>query len=370
MKTTVTKGSYRSGTEYWLVTCFPFPGERGERKFFPDKRSADEFITDLYRESSETRPIPELLKLEARDFEKLLQPHGWTLRRAVEYVLKNAIPFEQKPVIRDAVALYLDEQKSLGLAKETIWDIKYRTAVFAAKFGDRHLHEVTLEDYSKWKQELANQYAPRSVGHFLRHASSFIRWSIPYGYCSHNFITALKKPKVKQKRPQVLTCHQVEALFEIAFRHGLLAWAVLGTLVGIRPGEMRLLGRLGDVLNLAEGYIKVDGDAFSPEERRVIRLEGDLRKALTAWLSRCRLEDPIVPQPERKHVEALRQELGFWSHNVMRHTAASLHYAFFENAGKTMKMLGHSPTSDVFDKHYKALLTRAEAKAVYALRPS
>jgi integrase len=98
-------------------------------------------------------------------------------------------------------------------------------------------------------------------------------------------------------------------------------------------------------------------------------LEGDWGEALTAWLHRCPPEASIVPWPERRHVEALRGELGFWSPDVMRHTAASAHYARFADVGKAMKMLGHSGNSEVFHKHYKGLMTRAEAKAIYALRP-
>ena len=53
-----------------------------------------------------------------------------------------------------------------------------------------------------------------------------------------------------------------------------------------------------------------------------------------------------------------------------RHTAASAHYAFFQDQGKTMKMLGHTGKPDIFHNHYKALLKRAEAATLYALRPS
>ena len=153
MKVTVTKGKYPTGTEYLLVTCYPLPGKRGKRKFCRDQQAVDEFITEVDCESSESRAIPERLKLEARDCDRILQPHGWTLQRAVDYVVQNVIPFEKKPPVREAVAFYLGEQEARGLAKETLWDLKYRMGVFAAKFGDRHLHELTIDDYSKWMKD-------------------------------------------------------------------------------------------------------------------------------------------------------------------------------------------------------------------------
>jgi hypothetical protein len=122
----------------------------------------------------------------------------------------------------------------------------------------------------------------------------------------------------------VFRCQRVKALFEVAQKHSLLTWSVLGTLLGMRPCELRVLGRLRDILNLDERYITVDHESFAPSERRIIELEGEWGEAVIAWLRACKMDDPIVPWPERRHVEALREELGFWSDNVMRHTAGSV----------------------------------------------
>jgi hypothetical protein len=54
----------------------------------------------------------------------------------------------------------------------------------------------------------------------------------------------------------------VQKLFEIAPKHGLLAWSVLGTLAAIRPCELRVLGRLRDVFDLDEKVITVSQRVF------------------------------------------------------------------------------------------------------------
>ena len=193
--------------------------------------------------------------------------------------------------------------------------------VFVAKFGDKHLHELKVEDYSHWMKNLASEgYEQRGITHFLSRASGFVNWGVARGYCVGNALDALQWPKVKSTKPGAFRSQKVKTLFEIAPKHGLLSWAVLGTLVAVRPCELRVLGRLRDVLNLEEGHLIVDHESFAPSERRVIDLEGEWGEAVTAWLRVCNAEDPIVPWPERRHVEALRAELGFWSPDVMRHT--------------------------------------------------
>jgi hypothetical protein len=370
VKVTVTTGTYReSSTKYWLVR-YHLPDGTLKRKFFPDKKSAENFADTKRGESNDAAMIPEALKFEAAECAKLLPP-GWTIRRSVEHVLQHVIPFEKKPCIRDVIATYLTEQAARGLAPDTLSEMRHRMKVFEATFGGMRLHDLKLEDYSQWMQELAAQgYEAQGIRHFLKRAHGFIKWAIPRGYCVGNPLDALNRPIVKRGKAVVFRLARAQKLFEIAPKHGLLAWSVLGTLAAIRPCELRVLGRLRDIFNPDEKTITVDHEEFAASERRVIELEGEWGDAVIAWLKVCKMDDPIVPWPERRHVEALREELGFWSHDVMRHTGASAHYAFFSDVGKTMKMLGHAGDTQVFHKHYKALMTRKEAGAIYALRPS
>jgi hypothetical protein len=371
VKVTVTTGKYReSGTKYWKVR-YVLPNGKPERKFFPDKQSAENFADTKRRESDDAAMIPEALKFEAAECAEKLQPHNWTIRRATDYVLERVIPFENKPCIRNLIPIYLKEQAARGLAKDTMSEMRHRMKVYGETFGEQHLHELKLEDYSEWMQALASAgYEAQGIRHFLKRVHGFIKWAIPRGYCVGNPLAALQRPIVRSRRPVVFRLPRVQKLLEIAPKHGLLTSSVLGTLAAIRPCELRVLGRLRDIFNPDEKLITVDHESFAASERRVIELEGEWGDAVIAWLQDCKMDDPIIPWPERRHVEALRKELGFWSHDAMRHTGASAHYAFFSDVGKTMKMLGHARDQKVFHNHCKALMTRKEAKALYALRPS
>jgi hypothetical protein len=106
---TVTTGTYRSGSPYWLVR-YRLPDGKLIRKFFPDSQSAEDYAECLGRESVDARSIPEALKFEAAECAEKLRSHNWTIRRATEYVLQNIIPYEGKPLIRNAVVDYMEDQ--------------------------------------------------------------------------------------------------------------------------------------------------------------------------------------------------------------------------------------------------------------------
>ncbi len=326
------------------------------------------------RESFDAALIPEALKFEAAECAKILRPHGWTIRQATEYIAEHVIPFETKPVIAEAVRKYLDEEAARGLATITMAELRHRLLKFSNRFGDQRLHELTLEDFGDWMQELVDDgYEPRGVSHFISKVSSFVgSWAVPRRYCEHNLLVDLRRPTVKWKKPCIFKVDGLKALLEIAPKHGLLQWAVLGCLCGIRPHEIRRLD--WSAVHLDDRHIIVDAEKSKTSERRVIELDGAWGDCVTDWLRLCDPDKPLTPWPERRHVEALRAELearGFaWGHDILRHGAASVHLAYFQDAGKTMKMLGHVGDPRVFDSHYKALLTRADAVNIYALRPS
>ena len=62
-------------------------------------------------------------------------------------------------------------------------------------------------------------------------------------------------------------------------------------------------------------------------------------------------------------------KLGFeaWPKDILRHTAASMLMATWEDEGKVAATLGNSPT--ILHAHYRELVTRAEAKRCWGIGP-
>ena len=117
----VRKSKYKSGRKCWVVDIIKPNGGR-ERKFFPDEQSAKTEAEVRRRESFDAALIPEALKFEAAECAKILEPQGWTIRRATEYVAKYVIPYAQKPPIAEVVKKYLAETEARKLDKVTLTD--------------------------------------------------------------------------------------------------------------------------------------------------------------------------------------------------------------------------------------------------------
>jgi hypothetical protein len=71
----------------------------------------------------------------------------------------------------------------------------------------------------------------------------------------------------------------------------------------------------------------------------------------------------------RRRLEALAEAAGVpWLPNGLRHSFATYHIALYEDAGKTALALGHTDPALTF-RHYRALRTKEEAEAYFAIRP-
>ena len=58
-----------------------------------------------------------------------------------------------------------------------------------------------------------------------------------------------------------------------------------------------------------------------------------------------------------------------WIQDGPRKTFASAHYALHGDAAKLAAILGHTGGHDVLFRHYRGLMTKAEGKRFFALRP-
>jgi integrase len=58
-----------------------------------------------------------------------------------------------------------------------------------------------------------------------------------------------------------------------------------------------------------------------------------------------------------------------WDANAMRHSFGSYHYAKYGNSVETARILGHKSDDTVLFAHYRALTTKAQGEAYFAILP-
>lgn len=94
------------------------------------------------------------------------------------------------------------------------------------------------------------------------------------------------------------------------------------------------------------------------------------------WLTRITNRKGTVSSNQHfnDHQKRFRKLLtlaGFktWESNAMRHSFGSYHYALHGNPLETARLLGHKASDQVLFDHYRALATKAQAEAYFAVQP-
>ncbi len=179
-------------------------------------------------------------------------------------------------------------------------------------------------------------------------------WLVRYGHVEKSPVLLADVP-VKSGRHHLLTCAEVEKL--LAFSESssrLRAWLALGLFAGMRQSEV---GRaLREHLREQEIFVPITKSTEAIPRPRYVPIQPALLRYLPEqW-------DCL----DEWHIKRMRanlcEHMGWkaWPKNCLRHTAASMHLAMWQDAGKTAFFLGHS-SPQMVNKTYARAVPQSEA---------
>jgi integrase len=188
----------------------------------------------------------------------------------------------------------------------------------------------------------------------------FFNWLVRYEHLDRSPVQRAERPQAAPVH-HLLTVAQVKRLIALTSNcDRMRAWLVLGVFGGMRISEV---GRaLPEHIEAVEIFVP-QTKSTDPEPRpRFVPILPALRRHLPKKWD-CLGEDHI-----KRARTALALEMGWdeWPQNCLRHTAASMHYAAWQDAGKTAYFLGHSSPKMVRERYARAV-RKKEAKAFWAL---
>lgn len=162
------------------------------------------------------------------------------------------------------------------------------------------------------------------------------------GWCTSNPARAILRPPVVEKRVEILTLRQINALLHACRCNNKLN-AMLPALrlmlwCGIRPAEVRRL-RWTDI-DPEEKVVYIEGAHSKTGGARAIPLRGGAIPLVR--LSRNN-DSLIAPANWERLWRRLREEAGFlkWQNDALRHTFASMHLKRFHNLPLLQEEMGH-----------------------------
>jgi integrase len=239
---------------------------------------------------------------------------------------------------------------------------------FAAGRQQLSIDKITVADIEGWFDGRGEAPATRCSNLGRLGALFDLAWR--RRYLPENPCLRVTQPRLEQKPPRILSPKEAKALLVTCRKQtpDLLAWLTLGVFAGIRPDELRRLA-WADV-DAQQGLVTVAAAASKVRRRRIVTLHETAR----SWLSICkpgRPDQPITPSPirEKRQRARLVGASGVkWSHDLLRHSAASFLLAHHQDAGKVANMLGNSVR--ILESTYKNLVTPSDCAAFWKLTPA
>jgi integrase len=193
---------------------------------------------------------------------------------------------------------------------------------------------------------------------------TFLNWCLVEKLCAENVAVGIPKPRLVEGEIGTLDWIQCRALLHAARGGPLLGYVVLGMFCGLRRAELERMN--WDAVKLAEGVVVVAGVQAKTRQRRVVEIAPNA----VAWLAQIsKKAGKITPWDFKERFLELRKTAGLsmWPNNALRHTFASMHYAFHQNENLLQAQMGHE-NATMLHRHYRALKTRAEAEEFWGLK--
>ena len=394
-----TKGEAFDGS-YLVTVPARITGGLRERKQFAERADAEEHAESAFRGfKKQGHDFFALSDAERRDVAAvtpLLREHEIALGDAVRFAVARMRPAGAGKLVAAVVEeLRASKQQRFeqgDLRRLSLKDFRIRTNRLIEALGERRIAEITGAEIKAWLVSL--KLGARNTFNLFRVVSEIFRFAHDRRYVADNPLDELARVDRKEiigraaemKEPAILTVDEASRLLASARETNdelrLLPAVVLGLFCGLRTEECKRIG--WESVRLGETPPLLTVGAAIAKKRRIRHVP--IPENAVAWLSLCKgregnltgsdPEDDGFHRRFRKvlqHARFGREVKGNWASawevNAMRHSFGSYHYALHGNPLETSRLLGHKASDQVLFDHYRALTTKAQAVAYFAITP-
>ena len=296
------------------------------------------------------RELAEVALLKSR-----LAKVGAGFSQAVEFFLSHAKVVREVVTLGEWVERALEIKRACGARESYLGALRVVWRGFARGREAVKLGDVARVDLQSWLA--GGGWARRTQASKLGDLRALFSMAENADLISVN-VTKGVEVRVLRDETEVscMTPVQARGLMEVMRDHApdFLAYVALGLFAGLRTVEIEKLGA-GDI-QLDDGIVVVSGASAKTRARRVVRLSENAVAWLRVWMKGGR--GAVLPFSWERRWAALREMAGWklpWPKNVMRHTAASMHFAAHGDEAALKTMLGHHASEDTLHRHYRAV---------------
>lgn len=309
-----------------------------------------------------------------------------SLTFAIEFFLNHYREAADHVTLTESVIEYLDqkshEQQRQIVSQRQYDSIKHELERFERFVGDPLVGEIQTALIKNYLD--AGKTALKTWNNRRGILNTFFKFCVSERYTGHNPVSDVPQFKVKHRRStaETLSTKQVKKVmaFLETYRGETLksgkTWGKPGCMVpyfalalfaGVRPdwqdGEIKKLR--AEQIDFANGVIRIEPEVSKVNEKRVIKLQPNLR----LWLEKYPLDEYPIITPRRfpQMRQAVRDEFGL-GHDVLRHTFISMLVGAFRSVGDASLQAGNSEA--IIRRHYLDLVTTEEADEFWQITPA
>ncbi len=369
------------------------------RKQFATEQDAEEFATAeatrLRKHGQEGLTLTPVQRREVQTAFEKLEPAGIGLLEAVTFALRHLRPEGGDRTVQQVV----DEMGTIKKAwhqsgeirASSLKDFQLRAARFADVFGTAPVKSITLDEIKAWLKSL--NLAARSVKNYRMVAGELMKHALAKKYRADNPLDGFTRSDRRElepggddnREPAILTVAEAERLLTTAFAHPELdlgAAVALALFCGIRTEELKRLEWDAVRLDDPKPFVKIGRDIAKKRRIRNVEIPACGVTWLRAWPNKkgAVARNSYITDFVKRFAKLTRlagfgkrdeggKWISAWDDNAMRHSFGSYMFALTGDSMKTAGLMGHKSNDQVLFDHYRALATKENAEAFFALHP-
>jgi integrase len=363
----------------WVIEGMRDEGGKRVRKFFPSRDEANEWLRsrrpDFQNQGRAAMGLPDKQRVDAIQALSILAPHNANLTTA-------ARAFHERATLVSHTVMFAKLREELVATKKKdkksaryVSDLRSRLAAVGRTFDERPVATIETRELDDWLRAL--RLAPTSRINFRKVMRTAFEFAILRGYATDNPVVRTEKVKAGDSPPGILTPVEIAAMLSVA--DPMVAAAIaLSAFGGLRDAEVARM--TWDKVDLAGGHIRIDAAIAKTSSRRLVPIADNLREWLTLYVKKSgpvrpsqRVGYPLYRAARRRAAAKLVKQghtaknMKNWPTNAFRHSFASYRLAMVNNAAQVAEECGHSV--HILKKHYRELVTKAEAVAWFGVVP-
>jgi len=328
--------------------------------------------------------VPEAAKLLAEAL-ALASRTGKPLLDVVAFAVERLCPSGGTKLLSELTAEMIAMKRGWHARGElrdaSLRDFVSRAGKIGDEIGSFPLPDLTKQILFDWLAGL--KLAPRSRKNYRMVLAEMLSTAKQKRYLAANPLEEFTRQDIKEiegntseaRQPSILSPTDAEKLLVAAFAHpdlDLGAAVVLGLFGGIRTEEIKRLDWQAVRLDDASPFVVIGAEIAKKRRIRNVPLPA----CAVAWLRRWPrpASGPVARSEHANDFQKRFMKLCVaakltWESNAMRHSFGSYHYAQHGNSVETARILGHKTDDTVLFSHYRALTTKEQGDAYFAIYP-